>query len=212
MVRKSSLSLSLSPLFTLLTQYYTVVVPQDNQMGANPMGVVNVTQPHPHQPVPQHTAVHPPPANYHQGHPMGGVMPHAGGMMYPPHGGMDTPSTQLTDLRSTPSGHYTEVISPQVGNHFGPPEGMRPHNLPIHPPQGGGGDYHHGNTGETSYMYYNQDARAGEQVDVRQPPFTGGGGEGGQQDFINTCGDDLMCGQGNVSLECDTLLMSVLHV
>ena len=133
----------------------------------------------------------------HGGHPGGGYMP-----QYAPHpgpGSVDTPSTQMTELITSPAAgnhapqlniNYTGMISPAAANghntgYMGDAVGAmnmgRPHDLPIH----GYPAYHHGNpTGEVSQMYLNSDAPVGEQVDTRQPPFTTVGGE------------DLMCGQG----------------
>ena len=127
----------------------------------------------------------------------------------PPHrpGSMDTPSTQMTELLTSPAGagnhapqlNYTGMMSPATVNghntgYMGDAVGAvnlgRPHDLPIHGYQG----YHHGNpTGEVSHMYNNSDAPVGEQVDTRQPPFTTVGGE------------DLICGQGGLR---DTLRFS----
>lgn len=164
------------------------------------MGVAHILQPHPQQQMPQHTAMQQAPINYHPGHPMnvglppsGGMPPHAGAAMYgPPHGGMDTPSTQITELQSTPVSQFTGMVSPQGANHFAHFEGMRPKDLPIDPPHSGGGEYHQGNPGERSNMYYNDDAPAGEQVDFR--------GEGAQPPFNNTCDDNFMCGQGKIDV------------
>ena len=124
---------------------------------------------------------------------------HPGGaynIQYPPPpapGSVDTPSTQITEIISSPGvGNYTGMVSPNghnTGYMSDAPVGAvnmgRPHNLPIPNYHG----YHHGNpTGVVSHMYDNSDPPVGEQVDIRQPPFTTVGGE------------DLMCGQGKKHL------------
>ena len=123
-------------------------------------------------------------------------------MQYPPPpgpGGMDTPSTQMTELITSPVAgnhapqlNFTGVISPgtvnghnagYMGEAVGAMNMGRPHDLPI---QGYHG-YHHGNpSGDESHMYDNVDAPVGEQVDFRQPPIPTVGGE------------DLVCGQGTL--------------
>lgn len=191
------------------------MMPQENggvlnqQIEVPPMGMA---QTHPQmQHMAHHTAMQPqPPVNYHpsghmggaggippQQHP-GGMPPQAQGMMHvhvPPGAGgsVDSPSTHMTELITTPGGSqgsvYSGVISPSA-NPFGH-EGVRPHDLPIYSHGGGGGgEYHHG---ATSKMYYNDDVPSGEQVDFRQPPFVG---DIRQPPFTTIGGDDLLGGQG----------------
>ena len=134
------------------------------------------------------------------GHPGGGYgMPQYAPPSHRP-GSVDTPSTQMTELLTSPAAagnhapqlNYTGMVSPAAVNSHntgyiadavGAMNIGRPHDLPIQGYQG----YHHGNpTGEVSHMYNNSDAPVGEQVDIRQPPFPTVGGE------------DLICGQGEL--------------
>ena len=130
----------------------------------------------------------------------GGIPPQGiPGMMYthpPGPGSVDTPSTHMTELITSPAGshasQFTGMMSPAGNVHTGFVGGDggvnmgRPHDLPIH--THGYHNYHHGNIEDTSNMYHNSDAPVGEQIEYRQPPFTVHGGE------------DLLGGQGIICM------------